>query len=81
MEKIIIPLIFFCMVGFTGIALLIFFWRKKDNGYDYDKIISLMNKQTEKNLDILSKYNKEKNLIEEKILKCKKELNLKLYRN
>lgn len=79
MEKtLIIPIIFFCMVGLTGIALLIFCLRKHDDGYDYDKIIAMMHEQTEQNLDILSKCNKEKDVIETKIRDKKKKLGMNL---
>ena len=48
------------------------------NGYDYDKIIRMMHEQTEENLDALSKMNKEKDKIEEKIRDKKKKLGMKL---
>ena len=66
------------MVGFALIAILIFYFRKKDISYDSDRLISLMEKQTEENLDILSKYNKEKDLLEQKIRDKRKKLGLKL---
>ena len=79
MEKeLIIPLIFFCMVAITGIAISIFYLRKNDQGYDYDKIIAMMQEQTEQNLDILTKYNKEKDKLEEKIREKKKKLGMNL---
>ena len=37
-----------------------------------------MEKQTEENIDILSKYNKEKDLLEQKIRDKRKKLGLKL---
>ena len=78
MEKVlIIPIIFFC-IGLTGIALLIFFLRKYDDGHNYDKIIAMMHEQTEQNLDILSKYNKEKDVIETKIRDKKKKIGMNL---
>ena len=55
--------------------------RKHDEGYDYDKIIKMMNEQTGQNLDVLSKVNREKDRIEEKIRKRKKELGMSLIYN
>lgn len=84
MEKsliLTIQLIFFGLIALTGLAILIFYLRKYDEGYDYDKIIKMMNEQTEQNLDVLSKMNKEKDRIEEKIRKRKKELGMSLIYN
>ena len=84
MEKsliLTIQLIFFGLIALTGLAILIFYLRKHDEGYDYDKIIKMMNEQTEQNLDVLSKMNKEKDRIEEKIRKRKKELGMSLIYN
>ena len=79
MEKeLIIPLIFFIMIAIIGISLLVFYLLKNDPGYDYDKLIKFMNEQTDENLDILSKYNKEKNEIEKKIRSKKKQLGMDL---
>ena len=42
MEKsliLTIQLIFFGLIALTGLAILIFYLRKHDEGYDYDKII------------------------------------------
>ena len=66
-EELIIPILFFFIAALGGICLLIFCFRKNDDGYDYDKIIRMMHEQTEGNLDALSKMNKEKDKIEEKI--------------
>ena len=66
-EELIIPILFFFIAALGGICLLIFCFRKNDDGYDYDKIIRMMHEQTEENLDALSKMNKEKDKIEEKI--------------
>lgn len=84
MEKsliLTIQLIFFGLIALTGLAILIFYLRKNDDGYDYDKIIKMMNEQTEQNLDVLSKMNREKDRIEEKIRKRKKELGMSLIYN
>ncbi len=66
-----------CLI--CGIAILIFVLRNNDKGLDYDKIIRKLNERKELDLDILSIKNKEINKIEEKILVCKKELNMKLF--
>lgn len=84
MEKsliLTIQLIFLGLIALTGLAILIFYLRKHDEGYDYDKIIKMMNEQTEQSLDVLSKMNKEKDRIEEKIRKRKKELGMSLIYN
>lgn len=84
MEKsliLTIQLIFFGLIALTGLAILIFYLRKHDEGYYYDKIIKMMNEQTEQNLDVLSKMNREKDRIEEKIRKRKKELGMSLIYN
>ena len=67
-EELIIPILFFFIAALGGICLLIFCFRKNDNGYDYDKIIRMMHEQTEQNLD----------RIEEKIRDKKKKLGMKL---
>lgn len=77
-EKLVIPILFFFIVALSGMCLLIFCFRKNDNGYDYDKIIRMMREQTDENLDALSKMNKEKDKIEEKIRVKKKKLGMKL---
>lgn len=66
-EKLVIPILFFFIAALGGMCLLIFCFRKNDNGYDYDKIMRMMHEQTDENLDALSKMNKEKDKIEEKI--------------
>ena len=77
-EKLVIPILFFFIVALSGMCLLIFCFRKNDNDYDYDKIIRMMHEQTDENLDALSKMNKEKDKIEEKIRVKKKKLGMKL---
>lgn len=54
-------------------------FRNNDKGLDYKKIIRELNERKESYLDVLSIKNKEINRIEEKILACKKELNMKLF--
>ncbi len=72
-EELIISISFFFIVALGGICLLIFYFRKNDNSmYDWKmvtKYSELMREQTEENLDALSKMNKEKDKIEEKIRK------------
>ena len=81
MEKeliITIQLIFFVVVALTGVAILIFCLRHKENSsFDweaFEKCVNLIHKQTDDNLDMLSKLNKEKDKIEEKISDRKKKL-------
>ncbi|MFR5984704.1 MAG: hypothetical protein ACLUG3_03870 [Bacilli bacterium] len=57
-EKLIIPMLFFFIAALGGICLLMFCFRKNDDGYDYDKIMRMMHEQTGENLDALSKMNK-----------------------
>ena len=74
---------YYILIGLCLISLLIFIiyvFIKSDNDIDYDKIISDLNKQKEIDLLILDKGNKEINKIENKILKCKKELGIRLFR-
>lgn len=77
-EKLIIPMLFFFIAALGGICLLIFCFRKNDDGYDYDKIMRMMHEQTDGNSDALSRMNKKKDKIEEKIRDKKKKLGMKL---
>ena len=70
----------FILCGLGGVAILIFVLRKQDQGLDYDKIIKELNEQKEINLEILNEGNKEIDKIERKILECKKELHLPLFK-
>lgn len=74
--------ILFALTGLTGIAVLIFALRKKDNTTFYweafERTVKLMRDQTDENLDMLTKMNKQKDKIEEKIKAKKKILGLKL---
>lgn len=70
----------FILCGLGGIAILIFVLRKQDQGLDYDKIIKELNEQKETNLKTLKEGNKEIDKIEQKILECKKELHLPLFK-
>lgn len=68
MEKFfIVQMLFFLIIILLVMLILITYFRKNNEEYDYDKIIKEMNKQTEENLDILTKYNKKKDLLERKI--------------
>ena len=80
LTSIQIVLLLLCGVG--GLVLIIFILRTRDNGddYDYDKIISQLNEQQEKDLEKLNAGNKEIDKVESEILKCKKELGMKLFK-
>ena len=54
-EELIIPILFFFIAALGGICLLIFCFRKNDDGYDYDKIMRMMHEQTDGNSDALSR--------------------------
>lgn len=72
-------IIFFGLCLISGIVFIIFILRKEDKGLDYNKIIRELNENKEKDLKTLDIKNKEINNIEEKILKCKKELGMRLF--
>ena len=78
----ILQFILFALTGLTGIAVLIFVLRKKDNTpFDweaFERTVKLMHDQIDANLDMLTKMNKQKDKIEEKIKAKKKILGLKL---
>jgi len=80
MEITELQVILFALCGLSGIAVLIFALRKNDKGLDYYKIIRELNEQKEKDLNILNIRSKEIDKIEEKMLKCKKKLNMKLFK-
>lgn len=79
MEITKLQIILFGLCALSGVAIIIFALRKDDKEIDYDRIIRQLNKQKVQELNILDKRNKEINKIEEKTLKCKKELNMKLF--
>lgn len=60
----------FILCGLDGVAILIFASRK-DQRYDYDKIIRELNAQKEENLNTLDICNKEIDKMKNKILECK----------
>lgn len=68
-----------CILG--GVAILIFALRIKWNDeIDYDRIIRELNEQKEKDLEKISRGNKEIDKIEKKILACKSALGFKLFK-
>lgn len=77
-----ILLLFFGAIGLTGIVILIFCLRhEKDNTFDwksFERYIKMMHNQTNQNLDILSKMNKQKDKIEKKIRTKRKKLGMSL---
>ena len=75
---------FYILIGLCCISLLmfiIFILKNSDDNIDYDKIIAELNKQKENDLETLDNGNKEIDKIEKKILICKKELGIKLFKN
>ncbi len=68
----------------SGLCVLIFFIRKarykEPDINEYYKLISKLNDQKDEDLKLLHDRNKEIDKIEEEILKCKKELGLKLFK-
>jgi len=79
-EKVVVEilLLFLCILGI--VPVIIFFMRKNDTGIDYYRIINEWNEMEEQNLETLALGNKEINNIEKKILECKKELKIRLFR-
>lgn len=68
-----------------GICVIIFFIRKarykEPDISEYYKLISELNDKKDEDLELIHKRNKEIDKIEEEILKCKKELGLKLFKS
>lgn len=81
MDLVTTQMILFGLCLLAGIVFLIFLARNNDKGINYDKLIGQLNKQKDIDLNILTEKNKEINQIEEKILKCKKKLKMKLFDN
>ena len=71
-------LIGLCML--SGTVFIIFALKSSEDDIDYDKIISELNKQKKQDLETLNKRNKEIDIIERKILNCKKLLRFKLFK-
>lgn len=57
-----LQVILFALTGLTGLAVLIFILRKKDNTpFDweaFERTVKLIHNQTDENLDMLTKMNK-----------------------
>lgn len=77
-----IEIAFFIIMALSGIVILIFCLRRKgDSKFDwveFERIVREMHEQTDENLDMLSKMNKQKDKIEEKIRNKKKILGMSL---
>ncbi len=73
---------FFIVMALSGIVMLIFcLRRKKDNRFDweaFERTVRMMHEQTDENLDMLTKMNKKKDELEEKIRDKKKILGMSL---
>lgn len=85
MEKEItlkIEIAFFIIMALSGIVILIFCLRRKEDSkfdwVEFERIVREMHEQTEENLDMLTKMNKQKDKIEEKIRNKKKILGMSL---
>ena len=67
---------FFIIMALSGIVILIFCLRRnEDSRFDwkaFERTVRMMHEQTNENLDMLSKMNKQKDKIEEKIREKKK---------
>lgn len=74
-----IEIIYLCLCAISTVAVLIFYLRTKQE--DYDTLIKKLEKDKENNLKLLEEGNKKINKIEMEILKCKKELNIKLFKS
>lgn len=77
MSKIEIIFLYLCVISI--LAIIIFFLRSKQD--DYTVMIEKLEKNKENNLKLLKAGNKKINDIEMEILKCKKKLNMKLFKN
>lgn len=77
-----IEIAFFIVIALSGIVILIFCLRRKDEkNFDwelFERNVRMMHEQTEENLDMLTKMNKQKDKIEEKIKAKKKTLGMGL---
>lgn len=85
MEKEItlkIEIAFFIIMALSGIVILIFCLRRKEDSkfdwVEFERIVREMHEQTDENLDMLSKMNKQKDKLEEKIRDKKKILGMSL---
>ena len=77
-----IEIAFFIIIALSGIVIIIFCLRRKDEKNFvwelFERTVRMMHEQTDANLDMLTKMNKQKDKIEEKIKAKKKILGLKL---
>ena len=77
-----IEIAFFIVIALSGIVILIFCLRRKNeknfDWVEFERIVREMHEQTDENLDMLSKMNKQKDKIEEKIRNKKKILGMSL---
>lgn len=80
-EFFVIQILFFFVIILIVVLILITYFRKNNIEYDYDRIIKEMKEQTKDNIDILTKYNKKKDLLEKEIKKKRKLLNKKGRKN
>lgn len=76
--KFITMFLFFLLCSIVG-AFFIFYKRKKVSNNNVDDLINNYKLELEKQQDIVNNQNKEINLLERKILKCKKKLKMKLF--
>lgn len=76
----IIQFLLFILCAIGGLVILILVLRKSSYEMDYNEIIYELNKQEELDLKTLENGNKEIDKIERKILNCKKELGIKLFK-
>lgn len=76
-EFFVIQILFFFVIILIVVLILITCFRKNNIEYDYDRIIKEMKEQTKDNIDILTKYNKKKDLLEKEIKKKRMLLNKK----
>lgn len=74
-----IEIIFLCLCVISILAIINFFLRSKQD--DYTVMIEKLEKNKENNLKLLEVGNKKINDIEMEILKCKKKLNMKLFKD
>lgn len=77
---LIFILLILCFIAAT-LLIIIAVNTNKQEDIDYNKIIKYLNCQKEENLKTLMEGNKIINKLEKEILKCKKQLNMKLFDN
>lgn len=77
-----VEIAFFTIMALSGIVILIFCLRRnEDSKFDweaFERTVRIMHEQTDETLDMLSKMNKKKDKIEEKIRDKKKILGMSL---